>query len=111
MLILIIKKSRCQIHVVSSCNLLLPPDHLVDDAGVGLDEFDDLGADIFVSVGRHRDAVVSVLHHLDCYVNCLEQVVFVDAGKNEASFVKGFRTLGGCAYADCREGVAYAGEE
>ena len=71
MLILIIKKSRCQIHVASSFYLLLPPDHLVDDAGVGLDEFDNLGADVFVGVGRYWDAVVSVLHHLYCYVHCL----------------------------------------
>ena len=83
--------------------LLLPPNHLVDHAGVALDEFDDLGADVFVGVGRNRDAVVSVLHHLDCYVHCLEEVVLVDAGEDEAAFVEGFRALGGGADADCRE--------
>ena len=33
------------------CKLLaLPPDHLVDDAGVALDDFHDLGRDVFFDV-------------------------------------------------------------
>lgn len=95
----------------SVIHLLLPPNHLINNTSIALDQFHDLGADVFVGVGRHRDAVVSVLHHLDCYVHCLEQVVFVDAGEDEAAFVEGLRALGGCADADCREGVTYACEE
>ena len=37
--------------------------------------------------------------------------MFVDAGEDEAAFVEGFRTLGGCADADRREGSANRGEE
>ena len=84
---MIIKKSRCQIHVVSSCDLLFPPDHLVDNACIALDKLDDLGADVFVGVGRYWDAVVSVLHHLDCYFHSLKEVMLVDSGEDEAAFV------------------------
>ena len=63
------------------------------DTGVTLDKFHNLRADIFVGVGRNRDAVVSVLHHLDCYVHCLEQVVFVDAGEDEAALVSSLHLL------------------
>ena len=83
--------------------LLLPPNHLIDYAGVALDEFDDLGADVFVGVGRDRNAVVSVLYHFYSHVDCLKEVVLVDAGEDEAAFIDGFRSLGGCTDADCRE--------
>jgi len=91
--------------------LLLPPDHLIDNAGVALDELDDLGTDVFIGVGRDWDSVIVIADHLDSYVNSLEKVVFIDAGEDEASLVKGFRTFGGCADADSREWVTYAGEE
>lgn len=91
--------------------LLLPPDHLVDDAGVGLDEFDDLGADVFVGVCRHRDAVVAVADHLHCYINSLKQIVFVDAGEDEAAFIESLRSFGGCTDAYRWERVPYACEE
>jgi len=83
--------------------LLLPPNHLINHTGIALDEFHNLRADVFVGVGRNRDAVVAVLDHLNCYVNCLKKVVLVDAGEDEAAFVEGFRALGRGADADCRE--------
>ena len=46
--------------------LFLPPNHLINYPGIALDEFYNLGADIFVGVGRNRDAVVAVLDHLNC---------------------------------------------
>ena len=44
--------------------LPLPPHHLVDDAGVALDDFHDFGGDVFFDVVRHGDAVVAVGVHL-----------------------------------------------
>lgn len=52
--------------------LVLAPDHLIDDAGVGLDDLDDLGGDILVGVNRHRDAMISSFVHLDSGVNRLQ---------------------------------------
>lgn len=89
----------------------LPPNHLVNHTGVTLDEFHNLGADVFVDIVWHRDAVVFVAYHLYGYIYGLKEVVFVDAGKDEAAFVKGFRSLGAGADADGRERVAYTGKE
>lgn len=41
----------------------------------------------------------------------MEETFFVDAGEDEASFVKGFGALGAGADADCRERMTYASEE
>ena len=49
--------------------------------------------------------------HGDGGVDGLEQTVRIDAGDEEASFIKGLRPFGGCADADGREGVAHRGEE
>ena len=91
--------------------LLLSPDHLVDNSGVALDELHYLCADIFIGVGRHRNAVVSVSYHLHRYIYRLQEVVPVDAGKDEAAFVEGLGALGGSADADGRKWVTYACEE
>lgn len=90
---------------------LLPPHHLVDYPHIALDDLDNLGADIFINIIRHWDAVVAVAAEFDCGVNCLEEGFGVDAGDDEVGFVDGFGTLGAGADADCRERVAYAGEE
>ena len=82
---------------------LFPPNHLIHHAGVALDEFDDLGADMFVSIGWNWNTVVAVLYHFYSYIDCLKEVVLVDAGEDEAAFIEGFRALGRCADADCRE--------
>ena len=43
-------------HTGRQIKLELPPNHLVDDAGVGLDDADDLGGDVFVYVVGDGDA-------------------------------------------------------
>ena len=91
--------------------LLLPPDHLVNHSGIRLDEFDDLGADVFVSICRHRDAVVAVADHLHCYINSLKQIVFVDAGEDKAAFVESLRALCRCTDADCWERMSNRSKE
>ena len=48
--------------------LELSPDHLVDDAGVALDDLHDLGRDVFFDVVRHGDAVIAVGVHLQAVV-------------------------------------------
>ena len=80
---------------------LLPPDHFVDNAGVALDELDDLGRYVLINIGWNWNTVILVPYHFHCYVNCLEEVVLVDAGEDEAAFVEGFGALGAGAYAHC----------
>ena len=87
------------------------PDHLVDDAGVALDNLHDLGRDVFFDVVRHRDAVVAVGVHRDGGVNCLQEGLFVDAGDEETGLVKRFGAFRAGADADCRERVADACKE
>ena len=70
--------------------LELSPDHLVDDAGVALDDLHDLGRDVFFDVVRHGDAVVAVAVHRDGGVDGLQEGLFVDAGDEEACLVKRF---------------------
>ena len=94
-----------------SALLLLPPNHLINHSSIALNELHDLGADVFVNVIWNRDTVISVLDHFYGCINGLQERVLVDAGEDEAAFVKGFRSLGGCADADSRERVAYACEE
>lgn len=90
---------------------LLPPDHPVDDAGVGLDDLDNLGGDILVGVGRDRKAEVAGAVHLHGGVHGLQKAPLVNAGEDEASLVKGLGALGAGADADSRERMAYAGKE
>lgn len=90
---------------------LLPPDHLVDDAGVGLDDLDDLGGDVLVGVGRDGEAVVAAAVHLYGGVNGLQEAPLVDAGEYEAGLVKGLGALGAGADAHGRERVADTREE
>ena len=92
-------------------DLEFAPDHFVDDADVGLDDFYYFGAYVFVYVVGDGDSVLAVAAEFYGGVNCLEERFFVDAGDDEVSLVDGFGTLCRCAYADCREGVTYAGEK
>lgn len=75
-------------------HILLPPNHLIDHAGVGLDEFYDFGADVFVGVGWDWDAVVTVLYHLDSYVNRLKKIMLIYSCEDEAALVESLWTLG-----------------
>ena len=91
--------------------LELSPDHPVDDAGVALDDFHDLGRYVFFDVVGHGDAVVAVGVHRDSGVDGLQEGLFVDAGDEEAGLVKRFGAFRAGADADCRERVADACEE
>ena len=91
--------------------LFLPPHHLIHYPHIALDYLHDLGADVFVGVVGHGDAVVAVGVHLHGCVNCLKEALLADAADEEAAFVEGFGAFGAGADADCRERVAYAGEE
>ena len=92
-------------------NLELSPDHLIDDAGVTLDNLHDLGTDVFIDVVRHGDAVVAVGVHRYCGINSLQERLFVDAGDKEAGLVERFGAFGAGADAHSRERVADAREE
>ena len=83
--------------------LVFPPDHLIYDAGVRLDNLHDFRADVLLNVIGNRDTVITVAVHLNRCVNRLEKTLFVDPRYNEASFVKSFRTFSASAYADSRK--------
>ena len=83
--------------------LELSPHHLVDDAGVALDDLHDLGRDVFFDVVGHGDAVVAVGVHRDGGVDGLQEGLFVDAGDEEAGLVKRFGAFRAGADADCRD--------
>ena len=55
--------------------------------------------------------MISVTTKLNGGVNGLEQGLFVNAGDDEVAFVYGLGTFRAGADADCREGMAYTGEE
>lgn len=91
--------------------LFFTPNEAINYAGVGLDYLYDFGRDIFFYIVRYWDAIVTVLVHCDGSVYCLQQALFVNAGDDEAGFVKSFGTLGAGADADGREWVTDGGEE
>ena len=91
--------------------LKLTPDHFVDDADVGLDDFHYFGTYVFVYVVGDGDSVLTVTAEFYSGVNCLEERLFVDAGDDEVAFVDGFGALCAGANADGWEWVAHTGEK
>ena len=94
-------------------NLLFSPDHLVDDADVGLDDLHDLVGDVFVGVVGDGDgaAVLFLTDHLNRGIDGLKQSFRVDAGEDEACLVERLGAFGGGADADGGERVSDRGEE
>ena len=91
--------------------ILFPPNHLIHNPYIALDDFDDFGRDILVDIVGYGKAVISVTTKLNSGVNGLEQGLFVNAGDDEVAFVYGLGTLRAGADADGGEGMAYTGEE
>ena len=92
-------------------SLPLSPHHLVDDAGVALDNLHDFRRDVFFDVVGHGNAVIAVLVHRDGGVDSLEQRLFVDAGDKETCLVERFGAFGTGTDAHGRERVAHTREE
>ena len=90
--------------------LIFAPDHLVDYADVGLDDFHHFCADVLVDIVRDRDAVVVVAVHLNGCFNSLEESLSIYTADEEAALVHGLGALCGGTDADGRERVAYACE-
>ena len=91
--------------------LVFPPNHLVHNPRIGLNDLDDFGGDVFVDVVGDRDAMVACCVHGDGGVNSLKQGARVDAGNKETGFVQGLGTLCRCADANSRERMSHRGEE
>ena len=92
--------------------MLLPPHHLVHDAGVALDDLHDLGGHGLVGVVGHGGLGQRPLGvELDGGVDGLEQATLADAGEREARLVKRLGALGGGADAHRGERAADAREE
>ena len=91
---------------------ILPPHHLVHDAGVALDDLDHLGGHGLVGVvwdGRLGQRPLRI--ELDGGVDGLQKALLGDSGEREAGLVQGLGALGGGADAHRRERAADAGEE
>ena len=86
-------------------SLKLPPNHLVHNTHVALNNLHDLGRYILVHIIRYRKTMVPVLAEFNGGIYGLKQGVFVDAGDDEVGFVDGFGTFGAGADADGGEGV------
>ena len=67
----------------------LSPNHLIHHARVGLYYLDDLGGYVFFDIVGHGDSVVAYFVHGYSRVNSLQKTFFVNARKNEASFIEG----------------------
>ena len=90
----------------------LPPHHLVNDAGVALDDLDHLGGDGLVGVvGNGRLGQRPLRVELDGGVDGLQQAALADAGEREARLVQRLGALGGGADAHRGERAADAREE
>ena len=92
-------------------DLEFAPDHFVDDADVGLDDFHYFGTYVFVYVVGDGDSVLAVAAEFYSSVNCLEERLFVDAGDDEVAFVDGLRALCAGTNTDSWEWVAHTGEK
>lgn len=91
---------------------ILPPHHLVYDAGVALDDLDHLGGHGLVGVvgdGRLGKRPLGV--ELDGGADGLQQAALADAGEREARLVQRLGALGGGADAHRRERMSNAREE
>lgn len=91
--------------------LKLPPNHLIHDTHIALNNLHYLCADILINIVRHRDSMLTVFAKLYSSIYSLKETLLVDAGNDEVTLVDGFGTFGRCADADGRERMAYAGEE
>lgn len=92
-------------------SLKFSPDHFIDHSGIGLNDLYYLGGHIFLNVVRHGDAVVSAFVQRYCGSDCLDETELVNSREDKASFIKSFRTLGGCADAHRRERFSDACKE
>ena len=92
---------------------LFSPDHLVNDADIGLDDLDDFVRDVFIDVIGDGDcaAVFLLTTHLNGCVDRLKQSFRVDAGEDEACLVQCLGTFRGGADADGGERMRDRGEE
>ena len=68
-------------------NKLLPPDHLVHNPRVALDDLHHLSAHVLIHVIRHGDAMVAILVHLHGAVNGLKEAIGVDTCDEETTLV------------------------
>lgn len=74
---------------------ILPPHHLVHDAGVALDDLDHLGGHGLVGVvGHGRLGQRPLCVELDGGVDGLQQTLLRDTGQREARLVKRLGALG-----------------
>ena len=90
---------------------LFTPDHLVDYAGVGLNDLNHLSRNVFFNIVRYGNAEVTAYVHFHRSVNRPKKSVLVNARKNEARLIKSLGTLSGGSNTNRRKRLAYTGKE
>ena len=90
---------------------LFSPDHFIDYTNIRLDDSYHFRAHIFVHIVGHRDTRLSIFNQFYGHIDTLEEAFGVNATEHEATFVKGFGTLGAGADTHGRERMALTGEE
>ena len=90
---------------------LFPPNHLVHNTHIALDDADDLGGDVLIDIVGHGDAGLGIIDEFHGHIDTLQQALGVDAAEHEATFVQRFGAFRAGADAHCRERMALAGEE
>ena len=91
--------------------LLLPPNHLIHNPYIALDNLHYLGADILIHIIGDGDAMLTVFAEFYGGIYSLEEALGVDAGNDEVTLVNSLGTLGRGTDADGWEWVAHTGEE
>ena len=91
---------------------MLPPNDIVDDLRVTLNNLDYLCADTVVRVVRRQARLRAVRLHGTAKLNGLDDVLLADAADHDGTFIEYFRTLGAGAdqYAGEAEHGAFFGE-
>lgn len=84
---------------------VLSPDHFVDYARIGLNDFHYLCGNIFLCVIGNGNSVISVFVQCNCRIHRLQKGLFVDSRKDKTCLVESFRALGARSDTHCRERV------
>ena len=58
--------------------LELPPNHLIHDSHIALDDLHYLGAYVLVHIVRHRDSMLTIFAHRIDYYRCMVAIVLVE---------------------------------
>lgn len=67
--------------------LILPPNHLIHNPGITLNQLDHLGTDILLHIIWYRNPLISVKVHLYRNVHRLQKRLLINARQHKTSFI------------------------